>query len=268
MSKLADEEETTDGTNIFRQEKSTAVDIEPASNIQETGLFGTVASRPASVPLENSPLEQEGSPQASKPIPIPVPPPPVPPPIPQPQLSPSPAAPSSPRAPSYLSMEPEGQTSLEPAPRKPSIPESSLPRRKPPIPDAFSLPFKRPATPDQSLEPVRHKSPVAVPHVLPVSEVSPTHLAQVLADLSEPDMRPVSAHIYENADSWLTSLIASSRSRAQPEIPDPSPADPFYAVPHPPRKDSQSKPLIPIVDSTSDYVPMTPCNRSHSMRQM
>lgn len=274
MSKLADEEEATDGTNTFQREKSAAVDIEPVTNNQETGLFGAVAtpvkfaSRPASVPLENSPLEQDSSPQASKPTPIPVPPPPVPPPIPQPQPSP-PAAPSSPRAPSYLSMEPEGQTSLEPAHRKPpAIPEpfsESLPRRKPPTPEAFSLPFIQPAASDLSSETVRRKAPVAEPYVIPVSEVSPTHdFAQVLANLSEPD-RPVSAHIYENADTWLTSLIANSRSRGQTEIQDPSPADPFYAVPHP-RKDS--KQLIPVVDSTSDYVPMTPCNRSHSLRQM
>ena len=138
---------------------------------------------------------------------------------------------------------------------------------------------------DLSLETVRRKPPAAKPHVIPVSEVSPSHdmaqvspshdMAQVMADL-DPVLRPVSAHIYENADTWLTALIANSRSRAQPEIPSPTDdTGPCYAVPHLPRKDSKSKPVsvtsqafdLSKVDN-SDYVPMTPCNRSHSMRQI
>ena len=47
-----------------------------------------------------------------------------------------------------------------------------------------------------------------------MAQVSPSHdMAQVMADL-DPVLRPVSAHIYENADTWLTALIANSRSRA------------------------------------------------------
>ena len=286
MAKLADEEENNTATNVTNTfqtsqitQPSAPVEINNRETMRSTEEINKFAqsvaaspvkpsSRPASLPLDiSSPKQDESSLHTArlKAVPIPVVPPPVPQPPSLPSASPLPSEPK-----------PETQPSLEPA------------RRKPPVPQPYkeSIHHKQVQHPSEHLpEPaaVRRKPPVPEPHVIPTSEVSPAHdFDQVMADLSGTDLRPLSAHIYENADTWLTTLISNSRTRPQPEAAmarssiESAPLEDHYTLPQ--RKPSKANKLFTSVtsqvldlsamDPTSDYVPMTPCNRSHSLKQI
>ena len=129
-------------------------------------------------------------------------------------------------------------------------------------------------------EPERRKPPEPPRHEATLLQDSrDIELTQVSQAL-DPVLRPASAHIYENADTWVASIISTKdRSRPLP-VPPKSPmksddceTSQYIQVPRRKRKeklDWQYKERLDLsaIDPTSDYIPMTPCSRSHSMKKI
>ena len=160
----------------------------------------------------------------------------------------------------------------------------SIPLQLDPQPNTSS---DLPTETDPELQPYRvserRKAPVRPQPTSPEITVSQMSLHddpfQSSQDL-DPALRPVSAHIYENAATWVASIISTKdRSRGLP-VPQRSPLrgpiretpiymqEPTTTAYHYDRQYKEARLDLSAMDPTSDYVPMTPCTRSHSLKQM